>query len=152
MDELIQRLTQSEHTAPLTDFKTERQMQRFFANNLELLEPGLRLYDAERSVEFRCKIKNVGRPGSIDILAVDADGSLVVVELKLGFGNASALGQAMGYMAWLKKNLHRAVTVRAIIVCRQANPFLRLAIADPTCPNIKIIEYPSHLNPPNPLL
>ena len=138
-------------TRPL--FKNEREMKQHFAKNLHRLEPGLRLYTEKglSGIEVPCRITNWGRQGSIDILAVDSDGALVVVECKLKYGDAAALGQLLGYMAWFKRRLsapplpsgdegkaqrhsapgnRRLFPVRGFLVVKRANPILRLLIAE----------------------
>ena len=71
-------------------FELERHLQSELRREIEQLEPGLEIIDQglERSVES----------GFIDILARDAAGALVVIELKSGMAKREAVGQITGYM------------------------------------------------------
>ena len=74
-------------------FALEADLRDFLGRNLTVLEPGLRLYrDAERDgVEFSI---DDGR-GRIDLLALDARGLPVVIELKLSRGRNQTLGYGL---------------------------------------------------------
>ena len=73
-------------------FKHERNMVAWVLDRLELLEPGLDLYeDVRTGKEYPCKMPHLR--GRIDILAQDRRGGLVVIECKLGTAGAAALGQ-----------------------------------------------------------
>jgi RecB family endonuclease NucS len=64
----------------------------------------------------------------IDILAVDAKGTLVVVELKVSRGYDRVVGQLMRYMAWIRDNqAEPGQQVRGIIVAREISKDLLLA-------------------------
>lgn len=71
-------------------FELERHLQSELRREIDQLEPGLEIIDQglERSVES----------GFIDILARDASGALVVIELKAGMAKRDAVGQITGYM------------------------------------------------------
>ncbi|MFG0251478.1 MAG: DUF91 domain-containing protein, partial [Phycisphaerales bacterium JB038] len=73
--------SESPGAAP-SEFAYEKDLQSFLTRNLHLLEPGLRLYEDEgiNGIEFDAG----GR--RIDILAVDAEGGRVVIELKVSRG------------------------------------------------------------------
>lgn len=75
-------------------FAAETDLRDFLANNLECVEPRLRLYrQGERTgVEFPVD------DGRIDILATDKADCFVVFELKMAHGRNKALGQLLYYM------------------------------------------------------
>ena len=75
-------------------FRLERDLQRELRANVSQLSDDLRITDGgtEKSV-------SVGR---IDITAEDADGNIVVIELKAGTASPGALTQLMAYMASLE--------------------------------------------------
>jgi len=81
-------------------FAYESDLRNFLAKNLHVLERGLRLYEEEgiTGVEFPAG----GR--FIDILATDANGAYVVIELKVSRGYDRAVGQLRRYMGWIAKN------------------------------------------------
>ncbi len=68
----------------------ERDLQAALRLSIEQLEPGLEIIDdgAERSVSS----------GFIDITARDANGSIVVIELKTGTARQKAVAQVLSYM------------------------------------------------------
>jgi len=61
-----------------SEFLLERDLQRYLAENLECIEPGLKLYEDDdlRGIEFEA-----GGGRRIDILALDKSGAFVVLEL-----------------------------------------------------------------------
>jgi RecB family endonuclease NucS len=76
-------------------------LRDFLAKNLDRIEPGLRLFEADgrNGVEFPVD------HGRVDLLAVDRDQKFVVVELKLSQGRYKVLGQILYYMGWVDKHL-----------------------------------------------
>jgi hypothetical protein len=76
----------------------------------------------------------------IDILAVDREGGLVVIELKVSRGYDRVVGQLMRYVAWVKKNLAEGdQNVRGFIVARQISEDLLLACS--MVPGVELFEY-----------
>jgi hypothetical protein len=119
-----------------SEFLLERDLQQYLAENLACIEPGLRLYEDEgvRGIEFDAG----GR--RIDILAVDREGGLVVLELKVSKGYDRVVGQLLRYMNWVRKELaDPGQRVRGIIVCRAMSEDLRLACA--SIANVELLEY-----------
>ncbi|AMO76279.1 MULTISPECIES: endonuclease NucS domain-containing protein [Pseudomonas] len=116
-----------------TEFLLERDLQRYLAENLECIEPGLKLYEDEdlRGIEYEA-----GGGRRIDILAVDHNGAFVVIELKVSRGYDRVVGQLLRYMNWVRRDLaDPGQRVRGIIVCRSMSEDLRLA-----CSSIKDVE------------
>jgi endonuclease len=106
------------------EFAYESDLRDFLATNLQLIEPGLKLYSEEgvTGVEFPAG----GR--FIDILAVDARERLVVIELKVSRGYDRVVGQLLRYMGWIEQNLAEVDTdVRGIIAAREISDDLKLA-------------------------
>jgi Endonuclease NucS C-terminal domain len=103
-------------------FALEADLRDFLAANLRVIEPGLKLYrDDERDgVEFSVD------GGRIDILAIDQNGTPVVIELKLSKGRNRAIGQLLYYMGGVDKNLGKGRS-RGIIVARDIPDDLLLA-------------------------
>ncbi len=85
----------------------ERDMQAALRSSIEQLEPGLEIIDdgAERSVSS----------GFIDITAKDADGKIVVIELKTGTARQRAVAQILSYMGAVAEE-EEDITVRGILV------------------------------------
>jgi hypothetical protein len=122
--------------ADAAEFAYEADLRNYLAKNLHMIESGLKLYQEEgiTGVEFQVG----GR--FIDILALDAKGALVVIELKVSRGYDRAVGQLMRYMGWIHK--HQAdpgQQVRGIIVARQISEDLLLACS--LLPCIQLFEY-----------
>jgi hypothetical protein len=120
-----------------TQFALEKDLQRYLAANLHILEPGLTLFEDEdiSGLEYEA-----GGGRRIDILAVDKAGAFVVLELKVEKGYDRVVGQLLRYMNWVRKELAEpGQRVRGIIVCRTMSEDLRLAcmsIAD-----VELFEY-----------
>jgi RecB family endonuclease NucS len=116
------------------EFAIEAHLRDFLARNLEVIEPGLRLYatSVRSGVEF--SVDN----GRIDILAVDKQDKYVVVELKLSRGRNKALGQLLYYMSWVDKHLHNG-PCRGLIVANEITEDLVMAIS--RTPGVKVARY-----------
>ena len=118
------------------EFAYEADLRNYLAKNLLIIEPGLKLYQEEgiTGVEFPVG----GR--FIDILAVDATGALVVIELKVSRGYDRVVGQLMRYMAWIQKNqAEPGQHVRGLIVAREISQDLLLACSLLT--GVQLFEY-----------
>lgn len=127
----------AEVQAGSTEFLLERDLQRYLAENLECIEPGLRLYESDgiRGIEFEA-----GGGRRIDILAVDKGAALVVLELKVSKGYDRVVGQLLRYVNWIRLNVAEpGQHVRGIIVCRTMSEDLRLACA--SIKDIDLYEY-----------
>ena len=107
------------------EFAYEADLRGFLAKHLELIEPGLKLYDEEdiTGVEFAAGNRH------IDILAEDTNGNYVVIELKVSRGHERVVGQLAYYMAWVRQNLADGRTVRGIIVARDISDELKMAVS-----------------------
>jgi hypothetical protein len=128
----------SEETDAETEiaFTLESDLENSLISNLEQLEAGLRLYKENGITGQQYDTKVVGR---IDILAVDANGDFVVIELKAVEANRQVLGQIQAYMGWVKKNLASDRQVRGIIV---ANDFdVRAIYGARVVPNLSLKRY-----------
>jgi RecB family endonuclease NucS len=120
-----------------SEFLLERDLQRYLAESLECIEPGLKLYEDEdvKGLEFEA-----GGGRRIDILAVDKTGGFVVLELKVEKGYDRVVGQLLRYMNWVRKELAEpGQRVRGIIVCRTMSEDLRLACA--SINDVELFEY-----------
>lgn len=118
------------------EFAYEADLRNYLAKNLNKLEPGLRVYEEEgiTGIEFPVG----GR--FIDILATDAKGGLVVVELKVSRGYDRVVGQLMRYVAWIKKNLaEQSQNVRGVIVAREISEDILVACS--MVPGVELFEY-----------
>jgi hypothetical protein len=118
------------------EFAYEADLRNYLAKNLSVIEPGLTLYQEEgiTGIEFPVG----GR--FIDILAVDAAGALVVIELKVSRGYDRVVGQLMRYMAWIGKNqAEPGQQVRGVIVAREIGEDLLLACS--LLAGVQLFEY-----------
>jgi RecB family endonuclease NucS len=124
-----------ESEAASSEFAFERDLRNYLARNLGSLEPGLKLFQEEgfSGVEYPVG----GR--FIDILAVDAKGSFVVIELKVSRGYDRTMGQLLRYMGWVTTNLAAGKRVRGAIVASDIIQDLKLAAS--LVPDVQLIEY-----------
>ncbi|MBN8884456.1 MAG: DUF91 domain-containing protein [Rudaea sp.] len=122
--------------ASSSEFLLEKDLQRYLAENLSTIEPGLVLYESDGMRGFEFEVG--GR--RIDILALDKSGSLVVLELKVSRGYDRVVGQLLRYMNWLRLNVAaQGQRVRGMIVCRTMSEDLRLACA--SIGDVELFEY-----------
>ena len=77
----------TESLSPLKQMPTELEFEELLVTNPEMLEPGLRLIGRQTPTQT----------GWLDLLAVDADGRLVVFELKRGMFAREAVTQVLDY-------------------------------------------------------
>jgi len=88
----------------------EGDLESFIIKDLTSIEDGLSQYQGDHGEQFSVD------SGRIDVLAVDKEGSFVVIELKAGTATDSVLAQVLGYMADVKKTLADQKRVRGIII------------------------------------
>jgi endonuclease len=118
------------------EFAYERDLKHFLAKNLSLVEPGLRLFEEEGITGLEFPVG--GR--FIDILAIDAQGNFVVIELKVSKGYDRVVGQLLRYMAWIAQNQAEPYQqVRGVIVAREISEDLRLACSRVV--DVSLFEY-----------
>ena len=108
----------------------ERDMERFLREDISRLEPVLTIIDAgaQRSV----------LSGSIDILARDASGATVVIELKAGKTDERVIGQVLGYMGDIADE-DEPEAVRGIIVAHVFDQRTRSAAR--AVPSLTLMRY-----------
>ncbi len=136
-DEEIDESAGADAAPGSTQFALEQDLQRYLADNLAIIEPGLVLFEDEdiRGLEYPA-----GGGRRIDILAVDKAGAFVVLELKVEKGYDRVVGQLLRYMNWVRKELAEpGQRVRGIIVSRTMTEDLRLACM--SIPDVELFEY-----------
>ena len=87
--------------------QAEAQLEDWLEYHLDRLEPGLIFLDRQYETIDA---------GRLDLLAKDAQGDYVVVELKRDMANDKALGQLLRYMGWVRMNLAVGNEVRGYVV------------------------------------
>lgn len=110
---------------PEQRFAAEDHLRDYLAQHLDLVEKGLQLFvddDGNAGVEYQTPI------GRIDILAVDASGGLVAIELKVSRGPDAVAGQILRYKNWIKCHLADGKPVRGIIIAQHITDKIRYAI------------------------
>jgi hypothetical protein len=126
-----------EVTVTPTSISVERDLRKYLVPNLNSLESGLTLYvDQERNGE---EYPIEGGRMRIDILAKDATGNYVVIELKAGVADQSTFGQLSAYIGWIKKNLAKGDNVRGIIIANDFDD--RIKYASQSVTNIRLKRY-----------
>jgi hypothetical protein len=125
-----------ESVALATSLSLESDLEKCLIVNLQQLEPGLKLYSVEGVVG---KQLDTGVVGRLDLLAVDASGDFVVIELKAGRADDRACGQILRYMGWIKKELAGGKRVRGIIVANDFDESLKYAVQ--SMPDVVLRRY-----------
>ena len=119
---------------PEIRFGLERDLQRALRTNIVQLEPELIITGggSERTVDA----------GRIDITAEDANGNIVVIELKAGTAQPDAIPQLLAYMGTIENPDDKPV--RGILVANDFAP--RVVQAANAVPNIALKAYSFQFN------
>lgn len=118
---------------PSAEFALEAHLRDYLAANLQTLEKGLSLWD-NNPPSVECKVEN----RRIDILAKDADGIPVVIELKVGKSYDRVIGQALLYRGLMAKSL-AVKRIRIILVASTVSDELKIATAG--LDDVLLVEY-----------
>ena len=114
-------------------FAVEAHLRDYLVNNLGILEKGLGLWSVQPpSVEY------VVQNRRIDLLAKDASGLPVVIELKLSKSYDRVIGQALLYRGLVSKYLG-AKRVRIVLVAGEISDDLKIACAGIS--DLQLFEY-----------
>ncbi|MEF8690411.1 UNVERIFIED_CONTAM: endonuclease NucS [Comamonas sp. A-3] len=105
----------------------ERDLEDQIVSHLDVLEPGLTLISRQES-------SDVGR---IDLLARDAEGRMVIIELKAGEAKDSSIGQIARYIGWYAQK--EGKPPRAILVASGFAEPIRWAAK--AIPGLKLVTY-----------
>lgn len=118
------------------EFAYENDLRRYLVKNLSVIEKGLILYENNGTTGEEFMVPNTLR--RIDILAKDAQGNYVVIELKVSRGYERVVGQILFYQSSIK-TFFKHDKVRAIIIAREILPEIK--IATEYLPDFELFEY-----------
>ncbi|WP_256301313.1 endonuclease NucS [Haloarchaeobius salinus] len=99
---------------------SEEDLRQRVLESPDLVEPGFQPLVTERRTAA----------GAVDIFGEDADGNVVVVELKRKRVGPDAVGQLTRYVDALERDLHADATVRGILVAPSVTDRARRMLAD----------------------
>jgi len=118
------------------EFAYEKDLQNYLAKNLQVIEPGLKLFEEDDITGIEYPVG--GR--FIDILAIDKNNDFVIFELKVSKGYDRVIGQLLRYIGWVEKNMAtEGQKVRGIIVCKEITDDLFLASSK--LKDVNLFEY-----------
>jgi hypothetical protein len=106
----------------------EMNLEKFLVQQLEAVEPGLRLETEQLST----------KAGRIDLLCRDKDGNYVVIEIKRQQGSDQVIGQIARYMGCLKET-YPTKKVRGIVVVGKHDD--ALAYTAKAMPDVEVKEF-----------
>ncbi len=116
-----------------SEFALEAHLRDYLAKNLGTLEKGLSLWTVQPpSVEYSVQNRR------IDVLAKDASGLPVVIELKLSKSYDRVIGQALLYRGLVSKHLGEK-RVRIILVAGEVSDELKIACGGLN--DVQLFEY-----------
>jgi RecB family endonuclease NucS len=90
----------------------ERDLEEFLVRSLQLIEPGLTLYQEEGRTGRQFEIEG----GRIDLLCKDRGGDIVIIELKACEAGDSAVGQLLGYVGFASRRMFWGRAVRGVLI------------------------------------
>ena len=115
-----------------TSISLERDIEDHLVHHLDAVEKGLKLVARQVSTDV----------GRIDILAEDAKGTRVVIEVKVGDAKDSAVGQIARYLGWYAKTEGKAP--RGILIAGNFPEGVQYAAA--AIPHLTLIVYRVHFS------
>jgi len=115
-----------------TSISLERDIEDHLVQHLEAIERGLKFVERQVSTDV----------GRIDILAEDAEGARVIIEVKVGDAKDSAIGQIARYLGWYARTDGKAP--RGIIVASGFPEGVQYAAT--VVPNLTLIAYQVHFS------
>jgi len=115
-----------------TSISLERDIEDHIVHHLDALEKGLNLVARQVSTDV----------GRVDILAEDATGSRVIIEVKVGDAKDSAVGQIARYMGWHAKTDGKPP--RGILIAGNFPEGVQYAAA--AIPHLTLIVYRVHFS------
>jgi hypothetical protein len=115
-----------------TSISLERDIEDHLVNNLDAIERGLTLVGRQFNTDV----------GRIDILAQDAAGTRVIIEIKVGEANDSAIGQIARYLGWFARTEGNAP--RGILIAGEFPEGVRYAAT--AIPTLTLLTYKVHFS------
>jgi len=114
----------------------EKDLEEYIIRDLNQIENGLELYSKEGLTgrQFNTEV------GRVDILAIDKNMNFVVIELKAGTAKYSVIGQILGYISWIRRNIAEGREVRGIIIADDFDKRLKYATAEIPIVSLKKYE------------
>lgn len=113
-----------------TSISLERDIEDHLVNHLGKVEKGLRFVERQVTTDV----------GRVDILAEDAKGKRVIIEVKVGEAKDSAIGQIARYMGWYAKTDTKPP--RAMLIAAAFPEGVRFAAE--AIPNLTLLAYRVH--------
>jgi hypothetical protein len=110
-----------------TSISLERDVETHLVRNLDAIEKGLRFIDRQVNIEV----------GRVDILAEDATGRRVVIELKVGQAKDSAVGQIARYLGWYSRQ--DGERPRGMLIASEFSDAVRYATE--AIPDLSLVQY-----------
>lgn len=126
-DELTSAIELEETTLTL-----ERDIEDHLVRHIDQIEKGLKLVGRQVATDI----------GRIDLLAEDADGRRVVIELKVGDAKDSAVGQIARYLGWYNKL--DGLPARGLLIAANFPEGTQYAAS--AIPGLKLVSYKVHFS------
>jgi RecB family endonuclease NucS len=106
---------------------SEDHLREYFSKNLDLIESGLELYV---DIYGNDGVKYQSDFGDIDILAVDKNGSLIVMSINAGKITDESIGEILKYRNWVKRHVASGKQVRCYMIGEEIPEQVRYSFAE----------------------
>lgn len=106
---------------------SEKHLVEYLSKNLDLVENGLELYVDVYGNDGVCFPTDFG---TIDILAVDKNGSLIIVNVNSGVIADEAIGKILKFRNWVKRHLAVGKSVRCYLIGSEIPEQARYSFAE----------------------
>jgi hypothetical protein len=128
VSEVKEFITQKKETVSMGNgYISEKHLREYISKNLDLIETGLELYVDVYGNDGVCFPTDFG---TIDILAADKKGSLIVITINTGKITDDAIGKMLKFRNWIRRHIAVGKPVRCYLIGSEIPEQARYSFAE----------------------